>query len=134
MGAAINAAISGHVLTTTVHANDVALTVQRMISLCPAAERDNLVSAMAQSLRLIINQRLVPSTDGKRTALREFLAFDASLRNKLLVTSPTGWPDMMRRAVPERGQSFGMAIDLALAAGRISEKTAADLSPLRQAA
>ncbi|MBN8909758.1 MAG: Flp pilus assembly complex ATPase component TadA, partial [Rhodospirillales bacterium] len=73
MGAAIQAAISGHVLTTTVHANDVALTMQRIASLCPADERDNLISAVAQSLRLVINQRLAQSVDGGRTALREFL-------------------------------------------------------------
>ena len=60
MGAAIQAAISGHVLTTTVHANDVPLTMQRIASLCPADERDNLISAVAQSLRLVINQKLVP--------------------------------------------------------------------------
>ncbi len=35
MNAAIQAAISGHVLTTTIHANDVALTMQRIASLCP---------------------------------------------------------------------------------------------------
>ena len=66
MDAAIQAAISGHVLTTTVHANDVALTMQRIASLCPPAERENLVSAVAQSLRLVINQRLARSTDGRR--------------------------------------------------------------------
>ena len=77
MDAAVQAAISGHVLTTTVHANDVALTMQRIASLCPPAERDNLISAVAQSLRLIINQRLAPSNDGRRTALREYLVFDA---------------------------------------------------------
>ena len=63
MGAAIRAAISGHILTTTVHAEDVPLTMQRIESLCPTSERANLISAVAQSLRLVINQRLVPSTN-----------------------------------------------------------------------
>ena len=67
MGAAIQAAISGHVLTTTIHANNVPLTMQRIASLCPADERENLISAVAQSLRLVINQRLARSADGKRT-------------------------------------------------------------------
>src|SRR5208337_3991464 len=88
MAAAVHAAISGHVLTTTVHANDVALTMQRIVSLCPPGERENLVSAVAQSLRLVINQRLAFSTDGKRTALREFLVFDKELRTQFLETDP----------------------------------------------
>jgi defect-in-organelle-trafficking protein DotB len=84
MDAAVQAAISGHVLTTTVHANDVALTMQRIASLCPPAERKNLVSAVAQSLRPVINQRLAPSTDGRRTPLREYLVFNAELRGQFL--------------------------------------------------
>lgn len=126
MIASIQAAISGHVLTTTTHANDVALTMQRIASLCPAGERDSLISAVAQSLRLVVNQRLVPSVDGRRTALREFLAFDADLRNCFMQADPSEWPAMTRRAVEEQGQSYAKAIDLALHQGRISEEVARD--------
>jgi len=125
MDAAIQAAISGHVLTTTIHANDVALTMQRIASLCPPGERDNLISAVAQSLRLVINQRLARSADGKRTALREYLVFDAPLRGKFLRTDPGEWPALTRRAVEEQGQPYSAAIERALHDGRISEQTAA---------
>ena len=125
MGAAVQAAISGHVLTTTVHANDVALTMQRIASLCPAGERDNLISAVAQSLRLVINQRLAQSVNGKRTALREYLVFDSRLRGRFLASDPSEWPALTRRAVDEQGQSYAKAIDRALAEGRISEQVAA---------
>ncbi len=125
MSAAIQAAISGHALTTTIHANDVALTMQRIASLCPLAERENLISAVAQSLRLVVNQRLTRSLDGKRTALREFLVFDRKLRNRFLETDPTQWPGLTRRAIEEQGQSFAQAIDKALQDGRISQETAA---------
>src|SRR6202012_3608843 len=90
--AAIQAAISGQVLTTTIHANDVALTMQRIASLCPPAERENLICAIAQSLRLAIKPRLRQSTDGRRTPMREFLVFDAHLRGELLRTDPSEWP------------------------------------------
>lgn len=125
MEAAIQAAISGHALTTTIHANDVALTMQRIASLCPPAERENLVSAVAQSLRLVINQRLTMSTDGKRTALREFLVFDQPLRTKFLETDPVHWPILTRKAIAEHGQPYRAAIQNALKEGRISERTAA---------
>jgi defect-in-organelle-trafficking protein DotB len=124
MGAAIQAAISGHLLTTTVHANNVPLTLQRIASLCPADERDNSISAVAQSLRLVINQRLAPTVDGRRTALREFLVVDNALRSKFLVTDPREWPALTRRAVDEQGQSYAVAIERALNEGRISEEVA----------
>ena len=125
MTAAVQAAISGHVVTTTIHANDVALTMQRIASLCPPAERDNLISAVAQSLRLIINQRLARSTDGRRTALREYLVFDRALRTRFLETDPANWPALTRRAVEEQGQSYRAAIERALEEGRITKTTAA---------
>lgn len=125
MGAAIDAAITGHILLTTIHTNNVPLTMQRIVSLCPPAERENLISAVAQSLRLVINQRLTRSTDGKRTALREYLVFDSSLRNQFLRTDPSEWPALTRSAIEDQGQSYLMAIDQALAQGRISEEVAA---------
>jgi defect-in-organelle-trafficking protein DotB len=125
MGASIQAAISGHALTTTIHANDVPLTMQRIASLCAANERDNLITSVAQSLRLIVNQRLAISVDSRRTALREFLVFDASLRTALLQSSPSEWPTITRRAVAEHGQSYAVSIRAALEQGRISEATAA---------
>jgi defect-in-organelle-trafficking protein DotB len=124
MAAAVQAAISGHVLTTTIHANDVALTMQRIASLCPPAERENLISAVAQSLRLVINQRLVSSTDGRRTSLREYLVFDTALRMRFLDTDPDDWPTLTRRAVEQQGQSYRAAIGIALEHGRITEAVA----------
>ena len=125
MSAAIQAAISGHVVTTTIHANDVPSTMQRIASLCPGDERDNLVSAVAQSLRLVINQRLTRSVDGKRTALREILVFDRALRGKFLRTDASEWPALTQQALRERGQSYEVSVRDALQAGRISEETAA---------
>jgi len=125
MTAAVQAAISGHVLTTTIHSYDVASTMQRIASLCPPDERDHLISAVAQSLRLIINQRLALSTDGRRTALREFLVFDAKLRTRFLQTDPADWPALTRTAVEEQGQPYPVAIRRALEEGRITPETAA---------
>jgi defect-in-organelle-trafficking protein DotB len=125
MSAAVQAAISGHTLTTTVHANNVPLTMQRVASLCPADERDNLISAVAQSLRLVVNQRLTRTVDGRRTALREILVFDAELRSRLLRNDPSDWPALTQRAVEENGISYKTSIERALRDGRISEETAA---------
>jgi defect-in-organelle-trafficking protein DotB len=125
MDAAIQAAISGHLLTTTIHASTVPTTMQRIASLCPPGERDNLIAAVAQSLRLVINQRLVPSADGRRTPLREILVFDSALRDKFLRTNPSDWPALTALEVEENGQSYRGAITNAVRAGRITEETAA---------
>jgi defect-in-organelle-trafficking protein DotB len=124
MDAALCAAMSGYLLTTSISASNVPLTLQRMASLCPADERANAIFAVAQSLRLVINQRLVPTIDGKRMALREFLVVDKTLRAKFTATDPRDWPALTREAVEVDGQSYAVAIERALSEGRISEEVA----------
>lgn len=128
MAAAAQAALTDHAVYSTIHAGTLSETVQRIVSLCPLEERAALTMAVAQTLRLIVNQRLVPSLDGTRTALREFLAFDRPMRRKLADTNPDRWPALVEDMLAEgRGQSFERAIQRALVEGRISEATAADV-------
>ncbi len=126
MAASLHAALTGHDLYTTLHTENVALTIQRAVALCPVEERDNLTSALGQVLRLIVNQRLVPTVDGRRTAIREFVVFDRALRMRLLRAPAVDWPAIVEEAVREHGQTFEAAIRRALAEGRISEETADD--------
>ena len=98
-------------------------TIQRIVSLCPVDKRKALTVAIAQTLRLVVNQRLVPSTDGKRTALREYLVFDRRVRRKLAETDPDRWPSLIEELLETEGQSFRVASRRALEAGLITEET-----------
>ena len=124
MTVACQLSIAGAAVMTTVHAGSVSETIERMVSLCPAGERAAVTVQLAQSLRLIINQRLVPSLDGRRTALREFLVFDDSLRRRLLTAPPDRWAEIATEALKTDGQSYGVAVATALSERRISEETA----------
>jgi len=128
MAAAAQAALTDHAVYSTIHAGTLSETVQRIVSLCPLEERGALTVAVAQTLRLIVNQRLAQALDGTRTALREFLVFDRPMRRKLADTNPDRWPALVEDMLAEgRGQSFERAIQHALAEGRISEAAAADV-------
>ena len=124
MIATIQAAISGHATATTIHAETVPLTMQRVASLLPPAQLKDAMTSCAQALRLVINQRLVPSRDGKWTPLREFLVCDAGYRRRLAGTKADDWPQVTAEALETKGQSYAKAIDIALKDGRISEETA----------
>ena len=124
MIATIQAAISGHATATTIHAETVPLTMQRVASLLPPAGLKDAMISCAQALRLVINQRLVKSRDGKWTPLREFLVCDAPYRKRLASARADDWPQITAEAVDEQGQSYTKAIGVALAEGRIDEETA----------
>lgn len=84
ISAVIDAALTGHVVYTTVHANGVADTLRRMISAFPADERYGRAVDLIELTRTIVWQRLLPTKDGKRVALREWLVFDDVVREALL--------------------------------------------------
>ncbi|GAN63302.1 secretion system type II protein DotB/TraJ [Acetobacter indonesiensis NRIC 0313] len=124
MDAAINCAITGGILGTTIHADNVGLMMQRAVSLCAREERDNLVSALAQSMRFCLNQRLLPRKGGGRVAIREFLTFDRDLRFKLMRTDPQSWPEFINDVLKTDGQSFARAIEARLEQDLITEEVA----------
>lgn len=71
--AALRAATTGHLVFTTAHAGSATEAVEGFIGQFPASEQPMIRTRMAQSLRAIIAQRLVPSTDQKLVAAREIL-------------------------------------------------------------
>ena len=84
INAVLDAALTGHPVYTTVHSNGVSETARRLIGSFPRSERMGKTIDIVETLRLIIWQKLVPSTDGKQTALREYLVFNDAVRDELL--------------------------------------------------
>lgn len=123
MSAAADAALTSHAVYSSIHAGTLSETIQRIVSLCPVDKRKALTVAIAQTLRLVVNQRLVPSTDGKRTALREYLVFNRRIRRRLAETDPDRWPNLIEDLLETEGQSYRVATRHALDAGLITEET-----------
>ncbi|WP_099481616.1 type IV pilus twitching motility protein PilT [Stenotrophomonas maltophilia] len=78
------AAQTGHAVYSTVHSNSVGGTFLRLMQSLPPEELASELGSLIESLRLIICQKLIPSVDGKRVAVRETLVLTKSVRNKLL--------------------------------------------------
>ncbi|MBA2654540.1 MAG: Dot/Icm type IV secretion system ATPase DotB [Gammaproteobacteria bacterium] len=123
MSAVLEAALTGHPVYTTLHANGVAETIRRLVGTFPQEERNGRSIDIIETIRLIIWQQLAPTVDGKRMALREFLVFDEEVRDKLLSVNPEQATAMTRRLVKERGQPMIVDAERAFKEGRISERT-----------
>ena len=127
MEVAMMAAQTGAAVYSTLHTNSVVETIQRILGMFPKDEREDRAISLAQSLRLIVNCLLVPSIDGRRVQLREFVVVGPQEREALLDTPVSQWPSLTRRLLAEKGQTFAVAATNALQAGLISEDTAAKL-------
>lgn len=62
--AALQAAETGHLVLSTLHTSNAADTINRIIDFYPADEHKQVRLSLAQSLRGVICQRLVPRADG----------------------------------------------------------------------
>lgn len=80
----ILASQTGHLVYSTAHTNGVAETIRRMINVFQPEERSSLQYDLIESTKLVVSQRLLPSTDGKRVAIREYLVFDDEVKDRLL--------------------------------------------------
>lgn len=122
MSAVIEAALTGHPVYTTLHANGVAETIRRLVGTFPQEERHGRTIDIIETLRLIIWQKLVPTVDNKRVALREYLVFDETVRDQLLASPPDEVTAVTRRLVKERGQPMQVDALQKFEAGIISER------------
>ncbi|MGH8156538.1 MAG: type IV pilus twitching motility protein PilT [Rhodanobacter sp.] len=99
--ASVLAAQTGHALYTTVHANSVGTVFLRLIQTLPVAESASVIGSIIDSVRVIICQQLLPSTDGKRVAVREYLICDADVRLALLRAAVKGLSELPSAATQQ---------------------------------
>lgn len=123
ISAAIHGVQTGHALFTTVHTQGVAATINRLVKEFEAHEREAKLMDIIDSLAIIVYQNLVPSTDGKRVALREYLIFDGVVKDKLRESPMNQLFRNTYAALIEKGQTLLMDADKKLKEQRIDEAT-----------
>lgn len=122
IAAVIEAALTGHPVYTTLHANGVAETVRRLVGTFPAEEREGRAIDIIETLRLIIWQKLVPTVDGKRVALREYLVFNEMVRDQLLAVSSDKVTAKTREMLQKYGRSMLFDVEEKYKEGIISKR------------
>lgn len=87
---AVEASVTGHVVFSTVHANSVAETFQRMVSVYPEAMQLQAKNDLVQAIKLVVAQRLLITVDGKRTAIREYMTLNQKIKNEMVAAENVG--------------------------------------------
>jgi twitching motility protein PilU len=73
MTAAITYALSGHLVISTLHANNSYHALSRIVSMYPAEGRETLLSDLSVSLKSVVTQRLVKAIKGGRLPAVEIM-------------------------------------------------------------
>lgn len=81
MAAAVTAAETGHLVFSTLHTNNAAQTIDRIIDTFPASQQDQIRLQLASSLAGIFSQRLVPRVSGGLVPAYELLVNNKAVAN-----------------------------------------------------
>ncbi len=79
---ALTAAETGHLVFGTLHTSSAAKTIDRVIDVFPAAEKEMVRAMLSESLRAVISQTLLKTKDGVgRVAAHEIMIGTPAIRN-----------------------------------------------------
>jgi twitching motility protein PilT len=105
MSIALEAAETGHLVLGTLHTADTGQTINRVIGMFELAEERLIRSRLAESLKFIISQRLMPKRGGGRVAAFEILKTNLRIRD-LIYNGETEEKTFYQ--VVESGSAYGM--------------------------
>src|SRR5437899_10676073 len=78
---ALTAAETGHLVFGTLHTSSAAKTIDRIVDVFPAAEKDMVRAMLSESLRAVISQSLLKKVGGGRLAAHEIMIGTPAIRN-----------------------------------------------------
>ncbi|MHB1306523.1 MAG: type IV pilus twitching motility protein PilT [Limisphaerales bacterium] len=122
--AALQAAETGHLVLTTLHADSAAQAVARLREHYPAGEQDGVSASLARNLNAIICQRLLPDVTGRRVPCVEIMRRHPGLQEAIRTNQLELLHGMVEASVHEGMHSFDQYLVELLAAGTITPDTA----------
>lgn len=77
----LTAAETGHLVFATLHTSSAAKTIDRIVDVFPAGEKDMVRAMLSESLRAVITQTLLKKPGGGRIAAHEIMIGTPAIRN-----------------------------------------------------
>ncbi len=113
MQAALDMAGTGHLVVGTIHSNNAAETLDRIINLFPQAQHKQVFMDLAHYLRAILSQRLVRSRNGKLVAAVELMLNTPHIKDLMLKGDISAVKDAHKDSGEQGMQTFdGALLDL----------------------
>ena len=100
---ALSAAETGHLVFGTLHTSSAAKTIDRVVDVFPAEEKDMVRAMLSESLKAVISQTLLKKQGGGRVAAHEIMIGTPAIRNLIRENKIA----QMYSAIQTR-QQFGM--------------------------
>ncbi|BCU75768.1 PilT/PilU family type 4a pilus ATPase [Luteolibacter sp. LG18] len=129
---ALRAAETGHLVLSTLHSPGATETLERLINLYPADQRDSSLQLLSSHLIGILTQRLLPSTSGTLHLVCESLQNEAAVREWIRNRQHAEIRDFLNRTETPGNVSMLRALAHSAIHGFISPATARAAAPNSQ--
>jgi twitching motility protein PilT len=132
--AAIQAAETGHLVMGSLHCSDAEQTFSRILEFFPHDEHAFIRSSLANSLRAIMCQRLLPgNVEGTRFPATEVLLANAIVKEKILHEQDEDIPAILNVCREEGMRDFTYSLHELISDGHVSLEVAMSYAPNREA-
>ena len=125
---ALTMAETGHLVFATLHTNDAAQAVDRIIDVFPDWRQDQVRVQLAASLGAIIAQRLLPRIGGGRVAAFEVLVANHPVRNLIREGKSNQLLNVMATSLGEGMQPLEVSLATLITQGVITHEDALEVS------
>jgi twitching motility protein PilT len=127
---ALKAAQTGHLVMGTLHTNSAVKTLDRILTLYTAEERESMRVAIAESLVCIISQGLCRTTDSKRAAFHDILVNTETVKDYIRSGKNDEIIELMKEGEYDGMITTNQSLFNLYQEGRITEETAMEMSPV----
>jgi twitching motility protein PilT len=126
MEIALSAAETGHVVYSTLHTINAGQTINRILGFFSKDEEQLIRERLADTLRYVVSQRLVPKVGGGRLMINEIMGSNLRTRETLLLGESEGrtYSEIIEASAPYGWRTFDQALVDAYAQELITEETA----------
>jgi len=125
IGTAITAAETGHLVFATLHTQDTAQTIDRIVDVFPAAQQGQIRSQLAVALQGIMTQTLLPTADGSgRCVATEVLIPTPAVRNLIREAKTHQIYSVLQTGGAQGMQTMDASLAQLVRAGKITRQLA----------
>ena len=123
---ALSAAETGHLVLSTLHTIDAGQTVNRILGMFDPTEQEQIRIRLADTLRWVVSQRLVPKIGGGRFPLVEVMGANLRTQESIRLGESEGksFYEIIEASYPFGWRNFDHAVLEAYEKGIITEETA----------
>jgi len=121
---AMTAAETGHPVISTLHTIGAVNTIDRIIDVFPPAQQQQIRIQLAQVLKTVVTQQLLPSTDGKLVPAFEIMHLNNAVRNMVRESRIHQIDSVIQTSAAEGMISMDESILRLCREGKISAETA----------